>query len=68
MPDEESFTYKELRRDLDSIGEITKDWREKMEYLPADQVFAAFRRAVTHLEKAAGIIEKILSKYDIDGE
>ncbi len=68
MPDEESFTTAQLRKDLDSIDEITKGWRERMEYLPADRMFATFRRAVTHLEKAADLVEKIMAKYDLDDE
>lgn len=68
MEDEESFTSTQLRKDLDSIDEITKSWREKMEYLPADQAFATFRRAVRHLEKAASLVEKIMSTFTIDEE
>lgn len=68
MEDEESFTSAQLRKDLDRIDEITKSWREKMEYLPADQVFAAFRRSVRHLEKAASLVERLMSKYEIDEE
>ena len=68
MPAEESFTTAQLRKDLDRIDEITKGWRKRMEYLPADQVFATFRRAVTHLEKAADLVEKIMAKYNMDEE
>lgn len=65
MGDGETFTIKELKKDIEAIDEITKDWRQRMEFLPADQQFAMFRRAVTHLEKAESLIEKIMSRFPI---
>ncbi|AKA48705.1 hypothetical protein IX51_05875 [uncultured archaeon] len=68
MSDEETFTSEDLRKDVETIDKITKDWRQKMEYLPADQQFAMFRRAVRHIEKGMDLVEKIMSKFITDDE
>lgn len=63
MTDEESFSAVELREDIASLEKIAERWRGKMEYLPANQEFAMFRRAVTKMEKASDIAEKIIERF-----
>lgn len=71
MSSDESFTMSGLRKDVKALDEIAKGWRDKMIYLPADQQFATFRRAVTHVEKGMRLIEKIMERYmeeEVEGE
>lgn len=63
MSSEDTFTMEGLRKDVQALDEITKGWRDKMEYLPADQEFAMFRRAVTSVEKGMKLVEKIMDRF-----
>lgn len=63
MEDDESFTVEGLKKDIRIIDEISLSWRKKMEFLPADQQFAMFRRAVSHLEKGISLADKIVARF-----